>query len=176
MRPAGIFAACVICSGLLGSTLTLGAQSPPVPASLKVPAGDKLIVAGHATGVQIYTCRAGGKGPPSWALKAPDAQLRDRRGRVIIHHFAGPTWKHRDGSAVTGKVLAHAAAPDGRSIPWLLVRVTGHSGNGVLDRVTTVQRLHTHGGQPPATGCDVGNVGAEARSPYTADYYFYAPR
>lgn len=151
------------------------AVTPAIPASLRPPAGEKRILATHARGAQIYVCQAGADGGPRWTLKAPDAQLRDAKGRLIIHHFAGPTWKHVDGSLVTGKVVAHVDSPDPRSVPWLLLTVTGHSGDGVLMHVTSVQRLHTRGGQPPATGCDRSRLGTEARSPYTADYYFYAP-
>jgi hypothetical protein len=42
--------------------------------------------------------------------------------------------------------------------------------------VTSIQRLHTKGGQTPAPGsCDSSKLGTEAKIPYTADYYFYAP-
>jgi len=56
------------------------------------------------------------------------------------------------------------------------VTVTGHSGSGALSRVTTVQRIHTKGGQPPAAGdCNASKQNVEMKSNYTADYYFYAP-
>jgi uncharacterized protein DUF3455 len=62
------------------------------------------------------------------------------------------------------------------SIPWLLVSVTGHSGEGVLGRVTSIQRVQTRGGlPPPAAECNPAKQNAEAKSAYTADYYFYAP-
>ena len=32
---------------------------PDVPDSLKAPAGEEVILVGHATGVQIYKCQAG---------------------------------------------------------------------------------------------------------------------
>jgi hypothetical protein len=67
-------------------------------------------------------------------------------------------------------------SPDSDSIPWLLVTITGHSGNGVLSRVTMVQRIHTKGGlPPPAADCNTSKQNFEAKSRYTADYYFYAP-
>jgi hypothetical protein len=65
-------------------------------------------------------------------------------------------------------------APDSAAIPWVLLTATGHSGNGVLSRVTTIQRIHTVGGQPPACGCDPMTLGAEFKSSYSAEYYFYA--
>lgn len=155
--------------------LAQAASPPPIPETLKVPAGEHLILTTHATGAQIYTCQAGTDASPSWTLKAPDAQLRDAKGRLVIHHFAGPTWKHQDGSSVTGKAVAHADAPDGKSIPWLLLTATGHDGTGLLSKVSSVQRLNTTGGKPPTTGCDASKVGSETRSAYTADYYFYVP-
>ena len=65
-------------------------------------------------------------------------------------------------------------ALDPASVPWLLLNVVSHAGNGALSKVTTIQRVHTRGGQPPAEGCDAAHVNAETKSSYTADYYFYA--
>jgi len=94
---------------------------------------------------------------------------------VIGRHYAGPAWRHNDGSEVTGKAVARVESPDADSIPWLLVVATGHAGPGVFAGVTSIQRIHTKGGQPPpAATCDP-KKGKEARIPYTADYYFFAP-
>jgi Protein of unknown function (DUF3455) len=147
-----------------------------VPDNLKVPAGEELILATHATGFQIYTCQAGADQKLSWVLKAPDAKLMDASGKVIGTHYAGPSWKDNDGSEVTGKMAARHDAPAADSIPWLLVNVASHSGSdGVLSRATTIQRLHTKGGQAPAGGCGESERGSELKVPYSADYYFYAP-
>ena len=94
---------------------------------------------------------------------------------MIGNHSAGPSWKLKDGSEVTGKALAHVDSPDPDSIAWLLVNVVAHSGKGLLTGVTTIQRVNTHGGKPPAQGCDESHRDAETKSGYTADYYFYAP-
>jgi len=151
-------------------------ETPPdVPDSLQVPAGEEVVLLAHATGSQIYTCQAGADGKFSWTLKAPEAELHDRKDKVIGEHSAGPTWKLKDGSEVTGKAVAHVDSLDGGSIPWLLVHVVSHSGNGLLSNVTTIQRVRTHGGQPPAEGCDASHKGDETKSSYSADYYFYAP-
>jgi hypothetical protein len=147
---------------------------PDVPDSLKAPAGEEVILVGHATGVQIYTCQAGAN--PPWVFKAPEADLKDSSGRNIIHHFAGPTWRHNDGSEVVGKVSAKQDSPRPDAIPWLLLTATSHTGQGVLSRVTSIQRIHTEGGVAPSTNmCDASANGKESRSPYSADYYFYAP-
>jgi Protein of unknown function (DUF3455) len=151
-------------------------ESPPdVPDAIQVPAGEEVILYTHATGSQIYTCQAAADGKFAWTLKAPEAELHDRKDKVIGEHSAGPSWKLKDGSEVTGKAVAHVDALDPSSIPWLLVKVVGHSGSGLLTSATTIQRVRTHGGQPPAEGCDVAHAGAETKSAYTADYYFYAP-
>lgn len=143
-----------------------------MPDQLKAPANEDVILVAHATGSQIYTCELSGS-RYGWKLKAPDAELRDSQGTIIGHHFAGPTWKHNDGSEVIGKAVAKVDSPDANSIPWLLVTATDHSGNGALTRVTTIQRIHTHGGQPPQD-CNPSKLNSETKSAYTADYYFYA--
>lgn len=154
----------------------LGKESPPdVPDAIQVPSGLAPVLFAHATGSQIYTCQAGADGKFAWTLKAPDAELHDRKDKVIGQHSAGPSWKLKDGSEVTGKAVAKVDALDPDSVPWLLVNVVSHSGTGALASVTTIQRVHTHGGEPPTEGCDGSHKGTETKSSYTADYYFYAP-
>ena len=148
---------------------------PDVPDAIQAPAGEEVVVYAHASGSQIYTCQAAADGKFNWTLKAPEADLLDRKDKVMGQHSAGPTWKLKDGSEVTGKAVAHVDSLDSESIPWLLVKVVNHAGNGLFSSVDTIQRVHTHGGQPPAEGCDAAHRDAETKSRYTADYYFYAP-
>jgi len=151
-------------------------ESPPdVPDAIQVAAGEEVVVYAHATGWQVYACKAASDSKFAWALNAPEADLHDRGDKVIGKHSAGPTWKLKDGSEVKGKAVAHVDSPDPDSIPWLRVEVVEHSGKGLLSNVTTIQRVRTQGGQPPADGCDAAHPDAESRSRYTADYYFYAP-
>ena len=151
-------------------------ERPEVPENLKAPADEQVILAAHATGVQIYVCQAGAEQKFGWVLKAPEAELADSTGKQVVHHSAGPTWKHVDGSEVKGKVLAKQDAPKGDAIPWLLLAAASHTGEGILSRVTSIQRIHTEGGlAPPANTCDGSASGKESRSAYAADYYFYAP-
>jgi hypothetical protein len=161
-----------------GAALAKGAISPPpaVPEAIKPPAGESVVLKTHATGAQVYICASGADGKAQWTLKGPDAELRDEQGKVLGHHYAGPTWKLNDGSEVTGKAVAHADSPEPHSIPWLLLSVVSHAGSGALTAVTHIQRINTHGGQPPAaTQCDATRQNIEARVAYSADYYFYAP-
>jgi hypothetical protein len=151
-------------------------KMPNVPDLLQPSAEEDLAFVAHASGFQIYVCRAGTDGRPAWVLKAPQAQLFDGKGNVVGSHFAGPTWRHNDGSEIVGKMLAKADAPDPAAIPWLLVKVTGQSGDGAFSRITTIQRVNTVAGLPPAEPCSEGNLEVEFKSEYTADYYFYARR
>jgi Protein of unknown function (DUF3455) len=174
----------LILGAALGSAQTKDSQqkdspqkevAPDVPDAIQAPAGEEVVLLAHATGSQIYSCQAAADGKFSWTLKAPDAELHDRKDKVIGQHSAGPSWKLKDGSEVTGKAAARVDSLDSESIPWLLVKVVSHSGNGLLTNVTTIQRVRTHGGQPPAEGCDAAHRDAETKSSYSADYYFYAP-
>src|ERR1700722_873477 len=98
---------------LLGLAAAVGLQAwayaafaADIPDPLKVPAGERLVFQAHASGAQIYVCQQGADGKSQWTFKAPEAQLRDGKGAVVGHHYAGPTWKHNDGSEVTGKASA----------------------------------------------------------------------
>lgn len=149
-------------------------KGPEVPEILRAPAGDEVVLEAHAKGVQIYACQLGADQKSAWVLKAPEAELTDATGKTILHHSAGPTWKHADGSEVTGSKKVDVPKPD--AIPWLLLRATGHKGEGILSNVTSIQRIHTRGGlAPSANTCDAERIGLEARSAYEADYIFYAP-
>jgi len=119
-----------------------------IPPSLQPPTGEKPVLKAHATGWQIYTCGNDSDGKPKWTLKAPDADLLDQKGKIVGHHSAGPVWKYKDGSEVTAKAAAHVESPDGKSIPWLLLTATGHSGKGKLADVTSIIRVNTMGGLP----------------------------
>lgn len=194
-RKPLVAAAVVILLGLtalIAATPCLHAQStqqkdaaaqevaPDVPDAIAVPAGQPVQFVAHAKGSQIYSCKADADGKFAWTLKGPEAELRDRNDRVMGQHFADPTtklptWKLKDGSEVSGKAAAHVDALDSGSIPWLLVNVVSHVGRGRLADVTTIQRVHTHGGKPGNDACDEAHKDAETKSDYTADYYFFAP-
>ena len=54
----------------------------------------------------VLACAADADGKFAWTLKGPDAELRDRKNKIVGSHFAGPTWKLNDSSEVTGKAVA----------------------------------------------------------------------
>jgi hypothetical protein len=124
----------------------------------------------RGSGDQIYSCDGS-----KWTFVGPEAELLGEGGKQVGSHFAGPTWQWSDGSRVVGKPVANAT-PDSESIPWLLLTATDHVGDGVMQSVSSIQRLNTSGGKAPASGCDVSRKDEKVRVHYTADYYFYRAR
>jgi hypothetical protein len=154
---------------------TAAAQEPPsVPVDVAVPAGHVLSAVGHARGVQLYECRSTANGY-AWVLEKPLAHLEDDDGRYMARHYGGPTWTAVDQSSVVATRAGIAPAPSGGAIPWLLLRVTEHSGpaDGLFGQTAYIQRLNTTGGLAPTHGCDAGHAGARKAVAYTADYFFY---
>jgi hypothetical protein len=162
----------LLVAGLLFSVC---ADAQQAPKELQLPSGERLVLRLHGKGDQIYTCTEQ-RAQFAWLLKAPEAQLTDKDGKPFGKHFAGPSWEANDGSRITGKAVANAPSPDADSIPWLLITVMSHSGEGVLARVSSVQRVNTKGGKASASGCDAAHAGQEERKPYSAEYLFFAPQ
>ncbi len=138
-----------------------------VAQSIEAPPGARLLLEARGEGAQVYTCANS-----RWVLKAPDAKLLDANGQVIGRHFAGPTWRLNDGSEVKGKLIASQPAPDGKSIPWLLVGAVPGSGSGKFAAVAFIRRTETSGGAAPKESC----TGGELPVAYTAKYSFYASK
>ncbi len=131
----------------------------------------------HGDGVQIYRCVDNKAGGVAWTLEGPDAKLIDADGKVVGHHFAGPTWQDADGSTVVGKTVTAGTAPGVPAVPWLVLQATSHSGSGTFTDVGYVVRSHTVGGVAPTTGCgSSGDAGGEARVPYSATYTFFGTK
>jgi hypothetical protein len=167
-----LFAMVILATGVCAQNVS----RPNVPDEIKAPAAEETILMVHASGSQIYVCQSASDKQSTWILKAPDAELHDQQGAIIGHHYGGPSWRNNDGSEVIGKAVAKVDSPDPNSIPWLLVTATGHSGEGVLSRVTSIQRINTKGGMPPPVAeCNMAARNVEVKSKYTADYYFYTP-
>lgn len=175
---------------------------PAVPDNIRVPAGNKLFLVGHAVGTQNYVCLPSGTSI-KFVLFTPQATLFDEEGEQIITHYFSPnpsepntdprvlsdhtiraTWQDsKDSSTVWGKVLPNHISSDSNfvepgAIPWLLITKAGDqdgpTGGDRLSATTFIQRLNTHGGVAPATGCSSpDDIGKTAFVPYTTDYYFY---
>ena len=175
---------------------------PPVPANIQVPAGNKLFLVGHAVGTQNYICVPSATGI-RFVLFTPEATLFDAEGEQLITHYFGPNpdepntdprvladgairaaWQDsRDSSTVWGQARPGHSSTDPAfvepgAIPWLLVTIVGRqdgpTGGDRLSATTFIQRLNTHGGSAPSTGCSTSeDIGKTAFVPYTTDYYFY---
>ena len=148
-----------------------GPQPPDVPfPQIQVGEGNKVFLIGHAFGVQIYTCNGS-----VWSSAVPRADLFGDNGKLIIHHFAGPSWQAKDGSTAVGTVV-DKVTPDLTAIPWVLLSTTttpGPDGDRLLD-TTFIQRIHTAGGHTPsAADCNAATAGKVVEVPYTADYFFW---
>jgi hypothetical protein len=174
---------------------------PPTPDKLQ-PQGAEVFLEGHAAGSQNYICLPSGSGF-AWTLFTPEATLFDDDLDQIITHFNSPnlnpipsptpdvrgtiraTWESsRDTSAIWAKAIAqadHTAEPtfvEEGAIAWVLLQAVGTmdgpNGGHRLSQTAFVQRLNTHGGSAPPTGCAVStDVGQKAFVPYTANYFFY---
>ena len=157
--------------------------SPTVPDAIKAPTGNEVFLVGHVSkvpgaGVQIYTCDG-----TKWVLPSvPRADLLDDAGKLIIKHFAGPTWQEvPNGSSVVAQKVGESPilGTDGNptAIPWLLLKATKTTagrGGHLLSDTTYIQRINTTGGLVPAAGeCTTQTAGTSKAVNYTADYYFY---
>ena len=121
-----------------------------IPDILKVPAGNVLLQRAHARGVQKYAfpVSAASKAAPHAILLAGDGD----DGDVVGVHYQGPTWEALDGSLVVGDAPSakHFSASEPDCIDWLLLFAKSTAGNGLLSRVTYIQRLYIDGGKPSA--------------------------
>ena len=158
-----------------GASAKTGVKPPQAPKALRPPKSEALILHLVGKGNQIYVCQRT-NGVYAWKLKAPDASLFTEAGESAGRHFAGPTWEGKDGSLVTGKLVASVRPKKPNDIPWLLLQVASHSGKGVMNKVESIQRLHTKGGVSPSAGCAAAYENEETSVAYEADYYFYAER
>jgi hypothetical protein len=163
-----------LCAALVACGGSKAVKHEDIPASLRVPEGQQLLQKLHATGVQIYICQPAKDDPArfEWSLKAPEAQLFGRGGRLLGKHYAGPSWEANDGSKVVGSVVSKET-PDPSSIPWLLLSAKSNAGKGIFSEVRSIQRLRTVGGIAPTGGCGQAQAGQELRTSYSADYLFY---
>ncbi|HEX7318224.1 MAG TPA: DUF3455 domain-containing protein [Pyrinomonadaceae bacterium] len=150
-----------------------GTRTPDLPLplcqSIQVEAGNEVAFHAYALGVQVYKWNGA-----AWVFEGPVANLYADAGfrGLVGTHYGGPTWESNSGSRVVGKrVLNTGCTPDANAIPWLLLEDVTTDGPGIFNGVTFIQRVNTTGGvAPTAPGAQVG---AEARVPYTAEYYFY---
>ena len=167
--------------GLLASAACLAlaacATAPTVkwPTALEPAANESFSMVLAARGVQIYECRSK-ESATTWEFVAPEAELFNEARKLVGTHGAGPFWQSDDGSRVVGTMKARADAPLADAIPWLVLTTRSTGPAGRFSAVTSVRRVNTVGGNAPQGGCSTATVGAKARVPYTADYFFYTSR
>jgi hypothetical protein len=143
------------------------ASEAPLPEAIAAP-GTTTVLTLRAEGAQVYECKAGSDGKLAWSFREPIATLL-LDGKTVGRHYAGPNWEYSDGSAVSGKAAGSAPGATPNDIAWLKLDVASHRGSGVLADVTTVQRIHTEGGNLKGA-CDT--AGTFKSVPYSADYVF----
>lgn len=157
-------------------TACVGLQHIHVPEALKPGADQALAMTVAAIGAQVYECKATlrkGAVDHEWVFLAPEADLFDKQGQRIGHHGASPYWQAADGSQVRGTLEARADAPIAGAIAWLLLSTRASGPEGRFSRVTSIQRVNTLGGVPPALPCAGDNLGRSVRVAYSADYHLY---
>jgi len=143
---------------------------------LAAPANERPAFVLSGNGVMVYQCKATVANPEvyAWYFVAPDATLYD--GGHDVARMATPNLLESldDGSSLSA--VMRAAQPARGALPWTLSQAQPIGESGLFANVSSVQRVNTRGGLPPAGGCNAGNDGAESRVAFSADYYFYRRR
>jgi hypothetical protein len=103
------------------AALPFPARAAGLPDEIAAP-DQALVATVHAVGAQIYECKTDKAGKLSWHFREPIASLFID-GKTVGRHYAGPNWEMADGSAVSAKVAARAAAASPADIPPLKLDV-----------------------------------------------------
>jgi uncharacterized protein DUF3455 len=145
--------------------------------AMRAPAAEEPAFMLSADGVHTYECKVLGNAPESyaWAATSPDATLYDGTHSVGTVSANNEWSSSLDRSSVSGVIRAMQGAGSG-NLPWASLAAVPAGDSGLFAGVTSIQRVNTAGGAPPAAGCDAGTVGEEAQVAFRADYYFYKPR
>ena len=151
-------------------------RAPALAKNVTVPSGHHHALTMKAAGSLNYECRAlpGMSGAYGWVLDSPDAKLMHWSGLGVGRYYAGPSWSHRDGSRVTGKLVAASPGAPGH-LPIHLYQAASATGRGAFSDVTFIQRLNATGTEPSAS-CNAAAVGRGRSVDFTADFLFYKPR
>ncbi len=144
--------------------------------SIRVPAGNVVVLETTGVGVLNYECRANvaATGAIGWALATPKADLIDRTGKNIGNYGGPPaTWTHMDGSTVVGTQIALSPVLGSNNIATQLSKGTSGMNAGVLQNISYIQRINTKGGQDISKPCTQADIGDKVTLPYQADYIFW---
>ena len=146
-----------------------------LPASVQVPAGNKVALETVGVGEITYQCSAKKDmaGQFEWVFVGPDAGLKDRSGKIVGKYYGPPaTWEANDGSKVTATQVA-VSTNGAANLPLQLTKANPATGMGMMQGVTFIQRVATVGGVAPSAACSKANEGANQLVRYTADYIYY---
>jgi opacity protein-like surface antigen len=158
---------CLAALAIVASASAASAQAPQVPAAVAA-SGETTVATFQGVGAQVYECKAGSDGKLAWSFREPIATLINK-GKTVGRHYAGPSWEDVDGSKIVGKAVGNAPGATTDDVPWLKLDVVKHQGRGLLSKVTTVQRLDTHGGALTGSCDKAGDFKSVA---YSATYVF----
>jgi hypothetical protein len=158
---------------LLSAAVSIAAlHAQQTDGSIDLPAGARSVLKAKGVGFQVYTCTETPNGP-KWVLTAPDAKLLNAWGKTIGSHFAGPTWKLKDGSQVQGERKGSKKSPEAGAVPWLRLDAKAGTGTGKFAGIAYIQRTDTHGGMAAESACKPGE---SSKVSYKAKYTFYAAK
>lgn len=176
MKILALFGVAAVLSACNSMPMTsmMKIDNAALPEPVRVPAGQRLVMATSGVGEITYECREKKDmaGQHEWVFVAPIATLYGADRKTVGKYYAGPTWEANDGSKVTGKQVAVAPAAPG-SIPLQLVKAEPAMGAGAMTGISYIQRLNTKGGIAPAMACDATSKGKRQQVAYEADYVFY---
>ena len=144
--------------------------------SIRVPAGNTVVLETTGVGVLNYECRANvaASGAIGWTLVSPKADLIDRTGKTVGSYSGPPaTWTHMDGSSVVGTQMALSPVVGSNNIALQLSRGAPGANAGVLQNISYIQRINTKGGQDLSKACTQADIGDKLTLPYQADYVFW---
>ncbi len=141
--------------------------------SIETPAGQKAVLTVNGYGVQIYACKDT-SGSAQWVFQAPEAKLLD-----AVRQRGGYAWgwavlEKRGWEFGEGPSGGQQQGAECGGYCVLLLKASGHEGDGVMSKVEYIRRTESHGGAAPAGGCDAGHLNATIRVAYSATYTFYA--
>ena len=174
MKRISLIGAAAVLSACASAPMMMKVDNASLPEPVRVPAGQKMMMAATGVGEITYECREKKDvaGQHEWAFVAPVATLYSADRKTVGKYYAGPTWEAADGSKVTGKQLAVSPASPG-NIALQLVKADPATGAGAMTGVSYIQRLNTKGGVAPALACDAASKGQRQQVRYEADYVFY---
>ena len=87
---AGLFATAMLTACGTMASKPMAYSQAGLPASIQVPAGNKVAWETVGVGDITYECKATTGGRPGWVFIGPDAVLSDRQGRQVGKYYGPP--------------------------------------------------------------------------------------